>query len=269
MSSIFDGCCITFSGVFDAGNHSKLQTIVKEHGAVHSSSLTKKTTHLVVTKEDYAKPSMKVTSARARAEEISIVTWQWVEDSISQKCKLDESKYSITADADDDDVDMTDANGVDKDDKQESKDVSRKRKRVVKTEEEDTTDENSVVVASSSKSVTTKKKRKIKTSTSSTSVQTVDVKIVEEKKMVTIIKKGKAPVDSLFSEKDRTHVYSDDTTVWDCLLNQTNVANNNNKFFVIQLLKLDSANQYFVFTRWGRVGYDGQQSTSGPFIDLD
>ncbi|CAG8738737.1 16063_t:CDS:2, partial [Acaulospora morrowiae] len=234
MSSIFDGCCITFSGVFDAGNHSKLQSIVKEHGAVHSSSLTKKTTHLVVTKEDYARPSMKVTSARARAEEISIVTWQWVEDSISQKCKVDESK-----------------------------------KRAVKTEKEDTTDENSVVVASSSKSETTKKKRKIKTSTSSASVQTVDVKIVEEKKMVTIIKKGKAPVDSLFREKDRTHVYSDDTTVWDCLLNQTNVANNNNKFFVIQLLKLDSANQYFVFTRWGRVGYEGQQSTLGPFFDLD
>ncbi|CAG8530387.1 12742_t:CDS:1 [Acaulospora colombiana] len=273
MSLIFSGCIITFSGVFEAGNHSKLQTIVKEHGAVHSSNLTKKTTHLVITKEDYEKGSAKVASAKARAEEVSIVTWRWVEDSISQKCKLDESKYFLTADANDGDVDMNDASGVDKDDKQSSKgEVSRKRKRTVKAEESDAADEVSTIVASSSSQVvTTKKKRKTKAGTSSTGDQTetVDVKVVEEKKMVTIIKKGRAPVDPLFPEKNCTHVYSDDTIVWDCLLNQTNVADNNNKFFVIQLLKHDSANMYFVFTRWGRVGYDGQKSTLGPLHQLE
>ncbi len=43
-------------------------------------------------------------------------------------------------------------------------------------------------------------------------------------------------------------VYED----WDCMLNQTNIANNNNKYYVIQLLK--SGTTYHVWNRWGRVG---------------
>lgn len=43
-------------------------------------------------------------------------------------------------------------------------------------------------------------------------------------------------------------VYED----WGVMLNQTNVGNNNNKYYVIQLIK--SGNNYFVYTRWGRVG---------------
>ena len=43
-------------------------------------------------------------------------------------------------------------------------------------------------------------------------------------------------------------------------LNQTNIGNNNNKFYVIQLLQSDSGSQYFVWNRWGRVGATGQNS---------
>ncbi|CAG8809596.1 19643_t:CDS:2, partial [Dentiscutata erythropus] len=96
----------------------------------------------------------------------------------------------------------------------------------------------------------------------------VDVMKVEEKKMVTIIKKGKAPVDEMFSMNKTTHVYADDQIVWDCLLNQTNVKGNNNKFYIIQLLESDSNSSYYVFNKWGRVGYTGQTSTSGPFSSL-
>ncbi|XP_012504826.1 PREDICTED: poly [ADP-ribose] polymerase 3 [Propithecus coquereli] len=47
-------------------------------------------------------------------------------------------------------------------------------------------------------------------------------------------------------------VYED----YDCTLNQTNVGNNNNKFYIIQLLKEDD---HFVrWNRWGRVGEMGQ-----------
>jgi len=42
------------------------------------------------------------------------------------------------------------------------------------------------------------------------------------------------------------------------MLNQTNISQNNNKFYVIQLLK--SGNGYYLFTRWGRVGENGQNS---------
>jgi poly [ADP-ribose] polymerase len=43
------------------------------------------------------------------------------------------------------------------------------------------------------------------------------------------------------------------------MLNQTNIANNNNKFYVIQLLDQGSG-KFAVWTRWGRVGEPGQNS---------
>jgi predicted DNA-binding WGR domain protein len=42
------------------------------------------------------------------------------------------------------------------------------------------------------------------------------------------------------------------------LLNQTNSANNNNKFYLIQLIESNRKNRWYVFRRWGRVGQDGQ-----------
>ncbi|KAI9298746.1 PARP-domain-containing protein [Neoconidiobolus thromboides FSU 785] len=43
------------------------------------------------------------------------------------------------------------------------------------------------------------------------------------------------------------------------MLNQTNLGHNNNKFFILQLL-VDTKNNYYVWTRWGRVGVNGQSS---------
>ena len=40
---------------------------------------------------------------------------------------------------------------------------------------------------------------------------------------------------------------------WDCMLNQTNIGHNNNKYYVIQLLKRTGSNFYYVWNRWGRV----------------
>eukprot|EP00054_Salpingoeca_dolichothecata_P038009 m.12638 g.12638 ORF g.12638 m.12638 type:complete len:501 (+) comp8146_c0_seq1:54-1556(+) len=50
---------------------------------------------------------------------------------------------------------------------------------------------------------------------------------------------------------------------FDCTLNQTNLDTNNNKFYIIQLLKQGSS--YQTFTRWGRVGEGGQTAfLAGP-----
>ncbi len=40
---------------------------------------------------------------------------------------------------------------------------------------------------------------------------------------------------------------------YDCMLNQTNIGENNNKFYVIQVLSRDSDGKYFAWNRWGRV----------------
>ncbi|KAL2803748.1 protein mono-ADP-ribosyltransferase PARP3 isoform a [Daubentonia madagascariensis] len=54
------------------------------------------------------------------------------------------------------------------------------------------------------------------------------------------------------SSNPGTQVYED----YDCTLNQTNIGSNNNKFYIIQLLK--EGNRFICWNRWGRVGEMGQ-----------
>lgn len=48
-------------------------------------------------------------------------------------------------------------------------------------------------------------------------------------------------------------MYSEGGEHWDAMLNQTNLKNNNNKFYIIQLLQDNGPRaQYSVWFRWGR-----------------
>jgi len=76
--------------------------------------------------------------------------------------------------------------------------------------------------------------------------------------MKTLKMKGKAPVDEYFPYADSCHVYEGQNCVWDAMLNQTNIGNNNNKYYKLQVLEKDGGGEYYYWFRWGRVGYDGQ-----------
>lgn len=69
--------------------------------------------------------------------------------------------------------------------------------------------------------------------------------------------KAQIPVDSVCPLQG-AKVHED----FDCMLNQTNIGANNNKFYVIQLL--EKGGKYYAWTRWGRVGEDGQNALLGP-----
>ncbi|KAJ7293875.1 poly polymerase catalytic domain-containing protein [Mycena rebaudengoi] len=85
-------------------------------------------------------------------------------------------------------------------------------------------------------------------------------------KMVTVLKRGRAPVDVGSGRVASHQVYSNDEGVWDAMLNQTNIGDNNNKFYVLQLLHpIGNTAQCLLFTRWGRVGADGQTQIKGPW----
>ncbi|XP_015273217.1 PREDICTED: poly [ADP-ribose] polymerase 3 [Gekko japonicus] len=47
---------------------------------------------------------------------------------------------------------------------------------------------------------------------------------------------------------------------YDCMLNQTNIGHNNNKFYIIQLIEHNGS--YSCWNRWGRVGESGQSKLS-------
>jgi len=65
-----------------------------------------------------------------------------------------------------------------------------------------------------------------------------------------------------------TQVSLDDSNggYFDCMLNQTDIKSNANKFYVIQLLQNSSGTSFATYTRWGRVGdAKCQDATFGPF----
>ncbi|XP_015083642.1 poly [ADP-ribose] polymerase 2-like [Solanum pennellii] len=93
----------------------------------------------------------------------------------------------------------------------------------------------------------------------------------EIEKLVTATKKGAAVLDQYLSDdiKERYHVLQQGNDIYDATLNQTNVGNNNNKFYIIQVLENDSGGNFLVYTRWGRVGAKGGTKISGPYTSAD
>ncbi|XVF80597.1 hypothetical protein PTKIN_Ptkin15bG0086500 [Pterospermum kingtungense] len=89
----------------------------------------------------------------------------------------------------------------------------------------------------------------------------------KEEKIVTATKKGAAVLDQGIPDqmKAHYHVLQQGDDIYDAMLNQTNVGNNNNKYYVIQLLESDDGKTYMVYNRWGRVGVKGQTKLHGPF----
>lgn len=64
-------------------------------------------------------------------------------------------------------------------------------------------------------------------------------------------------------------MYDDGEIKFDASLNQTNVGANNNKFYILQMLQHNkNATDFRVWTRWGRVGENGQSKLLGPFDDF-
>ncbi|KAJ4768136.1 Poly [ADP-ribose] polymerase [Rhynchospora pubera] len=94
-----------------------------------------------------------------------------------------------------------------------------------------------------------------------------DNKEEKTEKLVTATKKGSAVLDHYLPQdiKSTYHVLQVGDDIYDATLNQTNVGDNNNKFYTIQALEPDDGMRYMVFTRWGRVGVPGQNKLLGPF----
>lgn len=89
---------------------------------------------------------------------------------------------------------------------------------------------------------------------------TPEIEEIVKPKMKTVIKKGRAPVDEYCPIASTSHVFvGTDGSVYDATLNQTDIGNNNNKFYYCQLLESDAKDRYYsVWVRFGRVGERGQ-----------
>eukprot|EP01062_Namystynia_karyoxenos_P011791 TRINITY_DN14234_c0_g1_i1.p1 TRINITY_DN14234_c0_g1~~TRINITY_DN14234_c0_g1_i1.p1 ORF type:complete len:707 (+),score=245.90 TRINITY_DN14234_c0_g1_i1:106-2226(+) len=72
-----------------------------------------------------------------------------------------------------------------------------------------------------------------------------------------IVKKGRGVVDKYSGLVDKGHILEEGKDVWMCTLNQTNLGENNNKFYIIQVIEDDKTGKWWTWNRWGRVGAVG------------
>ncbi|KAG0197840.1 Poly [ADP-ribose] polymerase 2 [Mortierella sp. GBA30] len=222
---IFEGCVFATSGSFPDHNQGQIGQLVQrpDAGAAFSFTVTRKITHLITSASDVAKSSAKVTKA-ASLENVTMVTLDWVLDSLKQKQKLDEALYKIDTPSDS----ITPAAEAD------STPTTNNGKR--KAVDEDDDEEAKVA-----KKIKTLKEKAAKIANTPGNVK-------------------QPPVDRACTLPATYSVYVDDEVAWNARLNQTNIGQNNNKFYLIQLLS-STIGQYAVFCHWGRVGANGQQST--------
>lgn len=110
---------------------------------------------------------------------------------------------------------------------------------------------------------------KLKTTNANNSQKKKNKSDSEELTVRSIAFKGKAPVDPECFSKDKYHVYYEGHNVYDAMLNQTNLKNNNNKFYLMQVLQSNLGKGYAVWFRWGRVGMTGQTNLITCGADLE
>ncbi|XP_046545126.1 protein mono-ADP-ribosyltransferase PARP3-like [Haliotis rubra] len=88
------------------------------------------------------------------------------------------------------------------------------------------------------------------------------MEFIEKLKAVDGGKKKSPKPDSYIKESASYEVVED----YDCMLNQTNIQKNNNKYYVIQVLT--RGGKYYTWTRWDRVG-ESNRNCLNPHKDRD
>jgi len=243
MSNIFEDCVVCFTGALNLGTRNDANAIVRKYGGDTSSSVTKTTTHLVTNQATVSSKTAAV--LKAIDSKIHIVREDWITDSIKLKRKKAEKEYALVAGDDDEDDDDEDDED-DKKKKRPAKRVAPKRKAASKkSKDEDEEDEEEDEEEEEEDDYEAPNKK-------------------GKSSIVKVVTKGKYPVapESGYDDHPSARIYvDDDNNAYTCMLNQTNIKNNNNKFYQIQLIETGPGN-YVVFQRWGRVGENGRGSSN-------
>ncbi|RQM26885.1 hypothetical protein B5M09_005431 [Aphanomyces astaci] len=201
------GKVVAFTGKLESFTRAEAASKVKDAGGVVSSSVTKKTTHLVVGsdgKVDKAAPGTVVWTETEFTAALAKATSKAVPSPTSPVAMSVKNKATSAA-------------------------VGKGKKR-----------------AAAAPPTTPEKKPKTEATIKSSPVRVTTRK-----------------PDKHLAGRDQFTIVDDFTTD----LMQTNIGENNNKFYILQLVA--TSGQYHVFTRWGRLGDVGQQQLADCGDDLD
>ncbi|KAI1633372.1 poly polymerase catalytic domain-containing protein [Biscogniauxia mediterranea] len=259
-----DGCTIALSGTLPGGTQAVIERdFITPLGASLAKSVTAQTTCLVASEADYNKSSTKVKAAQSN--NVSIVSFQWLQDCLTQMRRLDESTYAhgpaAQPQADGSrkrSATMTStADAGDAQPGQPKKKVKATRNASQQPSVDNTADGDKPDVKDNQSKQPEEKAKAVKEEP-----REKEAKVAEGQIAKTL--DAKIPLDE---GSDRAYpgyeVYiDDDGVIYDASLNQTNSSNNNNKFYRLQLLR-SVYGKYHVWTRWGRVGEYGQSKGLG------
>jgi BRCT domain type II-containing protein len=90
MVKLFTDMTMAISGTLTMGRES-FENLIKSNGGKSSSTVTKKTTHFITTKEDWTNPTSKINKAKENG--IPIINENFVHDSIKNKKLMEISNY--------------------------------------------------------------------------------------------------------------------------------------------------------------------------------
>lgn len=245
------GCAIAFASnsvPADCLGGTSLANIKSSISNSSGSYVTKvdECTHLVVSKAQYDKSLTKVETAKALST-VHILSFEWLEKAINSQSPIGEVPYILHT-RNQTGPEST-ANGTTKgtvkasrstkkaDDGDDADDIkpppSKKRKR---DSEDDTSGQAEPRATGGGKTMNVTKN--------------LDLKIPLDE--VLILQRG----------RNYTVHIGEDSTIYDVTLNQSDSGANANKFYRMQLLK-DPHGIWWTWTRWGRVGEDGQSKMLG------
>ncbi|KAL5349340.1 hypothetical protein ACLOAV_005630 [Pseudogymnoascus australis] len=255
------GCDIALSGTFSAGSHGVIQAQLAGLGAELSGSINDDTTHLVTIQRDYDKPSVKVKAALEK--NLHIVSYEWVMECLATNSKVPEKSYLFTSLLVDVPSQPNGSNGALK--REATADISADEnvKPQIKKQKGSTgpkiVGKADVKVKTAGKAdAKVKTEAKVKTDNSETEAKSGQITDGQVAKSLDV----KIPLDEGCSLSYDVYIH-DDGMIYDASLNQANATANNNKFYRVQVQRHRHAGDFMTWTRWGRVGEQGQSAYLG------
>ncbi|KAJ4148544.1 hypothetical protein LMH87_003009 [Akanthomyces muscarius] len=258
-----------------------IEYLLGDLGAIQESRVVNAVTHVIATREDYLKNATKVRNGKEKGLHIVRGTWltecdrtqtlvdvdkhTW-SNVIEQEQKLKEAREEYVAAqkaGQTNGVDkkrpiaVANPNGATADDGEDD----------VKEEEEEPKPKKARATRGKKQETVKDEDEEMKDAAEDESAQQLQDEDAKEAKADDGQSAKKAmviPVDNFCTLPGfEVYVDPDSGVIYDASLNQTNASNNNNKFYIVQLLHDPKADKFSTWTRWGRVGEPGANASLG------
>lgn len=213
QASPLDGYSIATSGRFPGTTQTAVQNRITDLGGDISAKVTAETYVLVATDKDFEANSTKV--AAAIANDVPIVTVDWLEETETSNAKADEKPYLLNKPS---------TSAVAPSAPSAAAPAINGKKRAVSP---------SASPAPSQAASQSKKRKTLDEKSKSEDAKVGDGQNAKSKKIT-------VPVDEYCTSPSYDVYIDDNGLIWDASLNQTNASANNNKFYKVQVGKSGS-----------------------------